>query len=235
MTALYRASWASFPAGFVVYGFGDAGDTYHDRIRAGTVGVARMLTRFRAEADAEGRFAKDAAEPSRYRALFDLRSHKGTRLDVVFAARDGKRIAERAPDDMSHKPLLAEEFRRDVVDPISAFAGIRAHLRAKGAVAGDRFTIAVFDDTRRFDAEVAVTGAGSKTEPIRLHLELKPIAGFKKISEEKSDDIEDTPRPVELMFSSDGKLLPLRLTAPIAFLPLTVEFDHLCADFASCE
>jgi Protein of unknown function (DUF3108) len=220
------------PAASLVLSFEGDGSDYRDAVRIDTVGVSHWLTHFRATAEAEGAIGRDGTLiPVRYTALYDLHKRRGRHLRLDFVPRDGQRVAERGPGDSSHKRPLAESYRRNVLDPISALSDIREALRRGAIRPGEHFVLPVFDDERRFDAAVTVASAGGHGRPVRLHLELRPIAGF----EDKHGDTSDaTPREVELTLSGDPRLLPLTMRVEVAFLPLVAEFDHLCADFARC-
>src|SRR5439155_21849093 len=111
-----------------------------------TEGMPRLLTRFRATAVGEGRLAAEhLPAPSRYDAAYDLRKGRDRRLSMEFAPRAGMFVAERGAADTSKKPPLAEPFRTNVLDPLSALAAIRHELRQ-----GNRgsFTIPVYDGSR---------------------------------------------------------------------------------------
>jgi len=43
-----------------------------------------------------------------------------------------------------------------------------------------------------------------------------------------------TPRPVDLAFSDDPKLMPLRMQVSVSYLPLIVEFAQWCQAGAPC-
>src|SRR5260370_26757101 len=94
-----------------------------------------------------------------------------------FAGRDGAVFAERGPDDTSKKPLLADAFRRNGLDPLSTVTAIRQELRR-----GNRgsFTMPVYDGARRFDVRGRVLPKKASTEPaLHLELTLAPIAGVR--------------------------------------------------------
>ena len=228
----YRATWAGLPAGDIRLALSVGDAAYRAEITIVATGLPRLLTRFRAEAVGEGSLAADgAAAPARYDARYDLRKRRDSRVSLRFLARDGGRIAERDADDTSRKPPLADEFRRNVVDPLSAFAAIRRLLQLHGAHPGDRYAVPVFDGARRFDVMVAPAGSGDGL--IRLTLSLKPIAGFKGETSEDGDP-DSAPRPVEVAFTDDARLMPVSLRVSIAYLPLTVRLDHVCASVAAC-
>ncbi len=234
IAAFYRATWAGLPAAEIRLGLGDTPAEYRHEIRIETLGLARLLTKFRADAVGEGKLAKEgAAEPARYAAHYDLRKRRDQHLSLRFVAREGATVAERTPEDTSRKAPLAEMHRRDVLDPIAALASIRQHLRVTPPKAGDTFIIRVFDDARRFDVAVRVTAVGGEENAIRLLLTLKPIAGFKGESSEDGDP-DSAPRPVDLVLSNDGRLLPLSVRVRIAWLPVSIQLDHVCASFATC-
>ena len=235
LAAFYRATWAGLPAAEVRLGLGDTPSDYRHEIRIETQGLPRWLTKFRADAVGEGKLVGDgSATPARYDARYDLRKRRDQHLSLRFVKREGEIVAERTEADTSHKPPLAEMHRRDVLDPIAALAFIRQQLRVKPPTSGDSFTIHVFDDARRFDVLVRVIAVGGEENTIRLGLTLKPIAGFKGETSEDGDP-DSAPRPVDLALSNDARLLPLSLRVRIGFLPVSVQLDHVCATFVTCE
>src|SRR5260370_38475662 len=149
-----------------------------------------------------------------------------------FAGRDGAVFAERGSGDTSKKPLLAEAFRKDVLDPLSTVTAIRQELRR-----GNRgsFTVPVYDGARRFDVRVRVLPKTASAEAL-LHLELTlaPIAGFKGESTDAGDP-HNAPRPVALTISDDPRLMPLAMSVAVAHLPLIVELSRSCSAAAPCE
>ncbi len=234
IAAFYRATWAGLPAAEIEIGLGDTRSDYRHEIRIETQGLPRWFTKFRADAVGEGKLAGNgSATPARYDARYDLRKRRDQHLSLRFVERAGELVAERTEADTSRKPLLPEIHRRDVLDPIAALAFIRQQLRARPPKAGDAFTIRVFDDARRFDVAVRVIAVGGEDDTIRLGLTLKPIAGFKGETSDDGDP-DSAPRPVDLTFSNDARLLPLSLRVRIAFLPVWVQLDHVCPSFAVC-
>jgi hypothetical protein len=234
LAAFYRATWAGLPAAEVRLSLGDTRSDYRHEIGIETQGVPRWFTKFRADAVGEGKLTGDGgAIPAHYDAHYDLRKRRNQLASLRFLEHDGELTAERTPEDTSRKPMIAEIHRRDVLDPIAALAFIRQQLRVKSPKAGDGFTIRVFDDARRFDVVARVVAVGGEEDTIRLGLTLKPIAGFKGESSDDGDP-DSAPRPVDLTFSNDARLLPLSLRVRIAFLPVWVQLDHVCTSFASC-
>lgn len=232
--AFYRASWAGLPAAEVRLKFSQSGEHYHDEVHIETKGLSRWITRFRGDAASEGRFATGgAAAPSHYEARYDLRKWHDVRVSMSFVARDGATVAERSAEENRRKPPLAERYRQNVLDPISAVVAIRERLRAGLPAPGSRFSVPVYDGARRFDVAVEVEPAEDGKKDIRLKLVLRPIAGFKGASGEDGDP-DNSPRPAEATFSGDGRLVPLSLSVSVVFLPLVVRFDHFCASYADC-
>jgi hypothetical protein len=234
IVAVYTAFWAGLPAADIRLKLSDGGPGYHDEIEIATQGLPHLFTRFRATASAEGRRATDRpAEPSRYLAVYDLRKRQDRRVSMQFVSRISGTIAERGPDDTSRKPLLAEAFRKNAVDPLSALERIRAALRASER--DGSFKIPVYDGARRFDIVGRVL---PKTNPadgiIRAELTLRPIAGFKGETSEDGDP-DDAPRKVELTVTDDTRMVPLSIKVPIFFMPLVVQFQRLCAALDRCS
>jgi hypothetical protein len=231
--ALYRAYWAGLPAGDIRLVLRDDPAGYRDEIAIRSEGLAWLFTRFHGTAVAEGRLAPDRPpDPNHYEAHYDLRKAHDKRLNMLFATRAGAVFAERGPGDTTKKPPLAEEFRKNVVDPLSALTAIRHELRR-----GNRgsFTVPVYDGARRFDVVARVLpNRNSNERVLHLRLMLSPIAGFKGETSDDGDP-ENAPRPVDVTISDDARLLPLSMGVSIAYLPLVVELARPCDSAAACR
>jgi hypothetical protein len=240
IVANYSAFWAGLPAANIRLTLHDASigrdgsAEYHDEIEITTLGLPHLLSRFRATASAEGRLGTDrAAEPSRYLAAYDLRKRHDRRVSMLFVRRSGATVAERGLDDTSRKPPLAEAFRKNSVDPLSALERIREALRT--AEPGHRFTIPVYDGARRFDIVGEILPRNNPADDtLRAELTLRPIAGFRGETSEDGDP-DDAPRKVELTVTDDARLLPLSITVPVFFMPLVIRFEELCPTARSCS
>jgi hypothetical protein len=234
IAALYRVSYMGLPAGQIRFRFSGDGFTYSDEIAIESAGLPRLVTHFRGTATSEGRLANDGqVVPQHYDALYDLRKRRNSHLSLRFDGADGTRIVERNAADTSRKPPLADLYRRNVVDPVSALAAIREKLRGDRAEAARDFTVPVYDDARRFDVLVHVISAGEK-DGIRLLLTLRPIAGFKGESSDEGDP-DDAPRQVQAAFSDDVNVVPVSMRVSVWYLPLVVQFDHFCKSFEACD
>ena len=229
--ALYQAYWAGLPAGELRLTLRDDPTAYRGEIVIRTEGLAYLLTRFRGSAVSEGRLAAEhLPAPTRYDAAYDLRKRRDRRLIMDFVPRAGSFVAERGAADTSKKPPLAEPFRTNVLDPLSALTAIRHELRR-----GNRgsFTIPVYDGSRRFDVSVRILPKQAGDTALRLALTLTPIAGFK--GETSDDGDPDTaPRPVALTISDDQLLMPLSMSVSLGYLPLVVELRRWCGAAAPC-
>jgi Protein of unknown function (DUF3108) len=231
VSALYSATWAGLPAAHIRLSLHDGSDGYRDEIAIGSEGLPHVVTHFRGTAIAQGRLdGGPLPSPTRFDANYDLRKRKDRVLRMGFVARDGALIAERGPGDTSRKPELKEQFRRNVIDPLSVITAIRAEVR-RGETA---FTIPVYDGARRFNAEARVLPRDPNDPRIHLALLLRAIAGFKGESSDDGDP-DDAPRPVSLSLSDDGKLTPLSMTVDIWFLPLTATLERVCAPSDPCR
>jgi hypothetical protein len=234
IVAAYRATWAGLPAGEIRLSLRQSDGDYRDEIEIASTGLPHWLTKFRADAVAEGRLPTEGpALPSQYDARYDLRQRRDSRINLRYFEHDDALIAERGAADTSHKPLLAEGFRRNALDPLSALAVIRRELQIDRA-ADRQFIVPVFDGARRFDVAVKIVASGSKDRLIRLRLTLHPIAGFHGESSEDGDP-DSAARPVDVTLSDDAALLVVSLRVSIAYLPLEVRLDHLCDSFETCS
>lgn len=236
IVAVYAAYWAGLPAAEIRLRLRDGDALYHDEIEIRTEGLPHLVTRFRGTALAEGRLSPDRpAAPSHYDAFYDLRKRRDSRISMRFVARGEAIIAERGSDDTSRKPPLAEAFRRDAVDPITALERIRAALRSETRTQDDTFAIPVYDGARRFDILGHIPAQKDRTDGVlRVELTLRPIAGFKGESSDDGDP-DDAPRPVELMVTDDVRLLPLSITVRVFFMPLVVQLHRICPASEACS
>jgi len=234
LVATYSAYWAGLPAANIRLTMRDIGAGYRDEIEIATEGFPRLLTRFRAIASADGRFAVGrATEPSRYLAMYDLRKRQDRRVSLQFVRRAGGTVAERGPDDTSRKPPLPEMFRKNSIDPLSALECIRELLRT--ARPGGSFTIPVYDGARRFDIVGRLLQKGGTADgTLRAELTLRPIAGFRGETSEDGDP-DDAPRKVQLVATDDRRVLPLSITVPVFFMPLVIRFERLCPSAGPCS
>ena len=216
----YTASWAGLPAGEIRLRIDDDGTRYRSMMQIRTEGLPRFFTRFNSVAVSEGEFTRDGSvRPVQYEAAYDLRKRKDKRASLRFVSRNGAIVAERGPEDTSKKPPPPEVHRRNVVDPLSALVAVRHQLKNGAIRTGERFTVPVFDGSRRFDA----VGTVQRLPGIlRVDLMLMPVAGFKDEKPDDDEDPEDRPRPVTVDFSDDQLLQPLRLEVSIAWFAAVI-------------
>ncbi len=235
LVADYTAYWAGLPAAQIRLKLSNAAPVYRDQIEIRTEGLPRLVTHFRAVAEAGGRLAPDAAaEPSRYSALYDLRKYRDRHIGIQFVTRDAAVIAERTADDTSRKPPLAEKYRRDIVDPLTALECMRAAVAAHKTVPEKAFVVPVYDGTRRFDIVGHILPKAEQTSgTLRVALNLRPIAGFKGESSDDGDP-DNAPRPVALTLTDDARLLPLSVSVRVFYLPLVIQLDRVCTDAKTC-
>jgi hypothetical protein len=235
IVAVYAVYWAGLPAGEIRLRLHDGAAAYRDEIEIRTTGLPALLANFRATALAEGRLAADRpAEPSHYDATYDLRKRRDRRISMHFVTRAGAVVAERGLDDTSRKPPLAEKFRSNTVDPVTAFNRVRGALRATPRASDGSFTIPVYDGARRFDILGHILPKKDASEgTIRAELTLRPIAGFKGETSEDGDP-DTAPRKVDLLLTDDARMMPLSITVPVFFMPLVVKFIRYCASAETC-
>jgi hypothetical protein len=232
--ALYSAYWAGLPAGEIRLSLEDGGSAYRDSIDIRSVGLPWLFTHFRTTAHAAGRIVDGGpADPQRYDAVYDLHKRRDRHISMRFIEHHGSFVAVRGPDDSSHEKILAETFRKNVVDPLSAFERIRQALAAARRAHRDRFRVPVYDGKRRFDV-LGHVEPGDKAGVLRVALILRPIAGFKK-KHLGNEDPEDAPRPVALSVTDDDRFVPLSMSVSLWYLPLVVEFERLCAKSDRCR
>ena len=236
IVAVYTAFWAGIPAGEIRIKLHDGAAAYHDEVEIRTTGLPALITRLRGTGIAEGRLAADRpAEPSHYDAIYDLWKRRNSHISMRFVTRGGGTVAERGPDDTSRKPPLAEKFRSNAVDPVTAFERVRAALRAPRRSADGSFTVPVYDGARRFDMLGHILPKKDASEgTLRVELTLRAIAGFKGESSEDGDP-DSAPRKVDLLVTDDAQVMPLSMTVPVFYMPLVVQFVQFCGAPETCR
>lgn len=232
LTLHYTASWAGLPAGDIDVQLDDEPGAYRSQIDIRTAGIPRWFTRFRGRAISEGGLSPQGlAAPGRYDATYDLRSRKGKRISLRFVGAGEAAVAEHGAEDSAGKSAIAAAQRTGVVDPLAALSRMREAIRTGLAQRGS-FTIPVYDGKRRFDVkERAITKevmrlGGRNVDALHLDLMLQPIDGFKDNDPEGNPD--PTSRALDVYFSDDELLIPLRLEVTIAWLTAVVEFAGRC-------
>jgi len=235
LAAVYASYWAGLPAAQIRFGLDVTDAHYRSKLSIETEGLPRWFTHFRALVADEGAFAaKGTTEPRHYDAHFDLRKRRDRLISFTFNPNDGALQAERDQGDTSGKPQLAANYRRDVLDPLAALLAIRRRLAEDRPPPDQHFLVPVYDGARRFDVDAAVQARQEMDGLLHLKLMLRPIAGFKGESSSEGDP-DSAPRPVEVAFTDDSRLLPVSLRVSIAFLPFTVHLERACNDFESCQ
>jgi hypothetical protein len=228
----YEARWAGLKVADIVYALHADARSFEARMTIVTRGLAWLFTKFEGRARALGAVAGGALMPRGYDAVYDLRKRKDKRAVILYRAEPEGRLAYRGAGDTSDHPELEKTHRRNVLDPLTAFAAIRQRLEDPMARRGGAFVLPVYDDQRRFDAAGAVTGretlrlGGRAVAALRIDMVLRPVAGFQLGRRE--EDPEDRPRPVRLFLSDDENLTPLRAEVPIAFFTTVIELAADC-------
>lgn len=227
----YSATWGGGAAADIRLFIEESNGSFHNRLDIETVGLARLLSGFRARASSTGQAAFDDVAPRAFDAIYDSHRKRDKRINVYFVQQADGSLAEEGPENTSKDPLIAAEFRRDVIDPLTSITAVRRLVR-EGGLSRDRgFTLAVYDGKRRFDVEGSVTaiekvrwGKGA-VEALALRLLLKPVAGFDGESEDGYKPDANT-REVLVSVTNDARAIPLRLSVPIAYVPAVVVLDR---------
>jgi hypothetical protein len=232
----YTAYWAGLPAAQIRLTLSADASAYQDQIEIRSEGLPQLITHFRASAEVGGRLLPGRpAEPLHYDALYDMRKWRDSRIAMRFVERGGAVIAERGAEDTSKKALLDEKYRRDTVDPLSAFETVRAAIAACAAAPDTPFWVPVYDGTRRFDVIGRILPKTAQAPGVlQVVLNLRPLAGFKGQSKIDGDP-DDAPRPVAVTLSNDKRLLPISMTLRVFYLPLVIRLDRVCSTADRCR
>jgi hypothetical protein len=227
----YSATWGGGAAAEIRLVLDERDGSFHNQLDIETVGLARFLSGFRARVSSAGENAIDDVAPRVFDASYDSHRKRDKRINVYFVPKPDGSIAEEGPENTSKDPLIAAEFRRDVIDPLTTITAVRRLVR-EGSLGRDAgFTLAVYDGKRRFDVEGSVAAVermrwGKDTiETLALRMILRPIAGFDGDSEDGYKPDANT-REIHVNITNDARAIPLKLSVPIAFVPAVVVLNR---------
>ena len=227
----YSATWGGGAAADIRLYLDESGGRFHNRIDLETVGLARLLSGFRVRATSSGQTDIDDVAPRAFDAVYDSHRKRDKRINLHFVQQPDGSVAEEGPGNTSTDPVIAAEFRRDVLDPLSCITAVRRLVREGEVAPGRAFTLAVYDGKRRFDVEGTVNAierlrwGKSTVEALSLRLLLRPVAGFDGESEDGYKP-DATVREVQVSVTNDRRAIPLRLSVPIAYVPAVVMLDR---------
>lgn len=231
LTLRYSATWGGGAAADIRLHLEDKGGAFHNRLDIETVGLARLLSGFRASATSAGQTDSDDVAPHAFDAVYDSKKKRDKRVRLNFVASGDGSLAEEGPENTSADPLLPEQFRRDVIDPLSCITVIRRLVRERSIDRARGFAIAVYDGKRRFDVDGSVAAVEtlrwgrSKVEAITLRLMLRPVAGFDGEGDDGYRPDANT-REVLVTVTNDARAIPLRMSVAIAYVPAVISLDR---------
>lgn len=227
----YSATWGGGTAAKIRLYLDDSNGAFSNRLDIETVGLARLLSGFRARATSAGQTDLNDITPLAYDAVYDSHKKRDKRINVYFVQNGDGSLAEEGPENSSTDPLIPAQFRRDVIDPLSCITAIRKLIQERGIRRDTGFTLAVYDGKRRFDVDGTVTSVGpvrwgrSKVETLTLRLMLRPVAGFDGESDGDYRPDANT-REVFVTVTNDSRAIPLRMSVAIAYVPAVILLDH---------
>lgn len=226
----YSATWGGGAAAEIRLSLDENGRAFRNQLEIETVGIARFLSGFKAQIVSQGE-AGAAVAPSAFDAVYDSRRKRDKRISVLFTRLADGVIAEDGPADTSTDQQLPEQFRRDVIDPLSSLTAIRQIIREGRLPQTQTFALAVYDGKRRFDVEGSVASRGSarwgktKMPTIDLRLLLRPVAGFHGDGDD-GEKLDAVTREVLATFTDDSRAIPLRMSVPIAYVPAVIVLNR---------
>jgi hypothetical protein len=231
LTLRYSATWGGGAAADIRLQLEDIDGAFRNRLDIETVGLARLLSGFRASVTSAGHGDSLDVTPLAFDATYDSRKKRDKRIRLNFVADGNTVVAEEGPENTSKDPVLPEQFRRDVIDPLSCITAIRRLVRDRVIDRNKGFSLAVYDGKRRFDVEGSVIAVESqrwsrkRVDVMTLRLMLHPVAGFDGESEDEYKP-DANKREVLITVTNDLRAIPLRMSVPIAYVPAVISLDR---------
>jgi Protein of unknown function (DUF3108) len=230
LTLRYSATWGGGRAADIQLLLDENGPTFRNQLDIETVGLARLLSGFRARAISAGAAEAEIA-PRAFDAVYDSKRKRDKRIDLQFVERADGLLAEEGPNNTSTDPVIPEQFRRDVIDPLTSITAIRRLVRERSIDPAKGFTLAVYDGKHRFDVDGTVVSTetlrwgAERVQAINLRLLLRPVAGFDGESEDGYRPDANT-RELQVTLTNDKRAIPIRMSVPIAYVPAVIVLDR---------
>ena len=226
----YSATWGGGRAAEIRLLLDENGTMFRNQLDLKTVGLAWLLSGFKLHAISIGESDVEVA-PRTFDAFYDSKRRHDKRINLEFVDLTNGSVAEKGPNNSSTDPPLPEEFRRDVIDPLTSITAIRRLVRGRSMDRMKGFNLAVYDGKRRFDVEGSVTSTetlhwrGKRVPSINLRLVLRPVAGFDGTSDDEHKP-DATPRELEVTLTNDARAIPIRMSVPIAYVPAVIVLER---------
>ncbi len=209
----FEASWAGLRAADFVISLGNGDDGTENTFRLRTRGLFDPFIRLRVAATSQGR----AADQSRlYRVDYTNRRRQRSvkvRFDGEQAVPTIHTLGATPAEDREKEAKVPPAQRTNVLDPLTALAGIFGNARHLLTGGPQTFVLQVYDGRRRFDLKGQVMGTvwrviKSRSQRVhRLRFTADPIAGFKT----RHRDLWRK-YAFDVYLSTDGRFLPLLIS-----------------------
>ncbi|GEO81635.1 hypothetical protein ROR02_17660 [Pararhodospirillum oryzae] len=235
--AIFRTGYTAYLGGFpfvdFTLDFRDDAGTYAADLVLESRGLLERIRQLRALATVRGVWdeallARDplaALRPEGYSRLYRLRDKAGQR-DVRYDAADG---LPQGYNNNKEETRVSPEGRRHAFDPLSLLAAGRRLMTRLGP--GDSVRLPVFDGRLRYDlvaqvGEPAPLTLGEESVPsLPVHLRVEPVEGFSKRHRRSWEG-----REIDLWFSADGRLEPLKVVADTGLGSFVASRRAACAE-----
>lgn len=211
----FEASWVGLRAADFVISLGNGSNGYANTFRLQTRGLFDPFMRLRVDAMSQGR----TADQSRlYRVDYTNRRRERSvkiRFDGDRAVPTIHTLGATPAEDREKEEKVPPTQRTNVLDPLTALAGIFQNARHLVTGGPETFVLPVYDGRRRFDLKGAVMGTVGrviKSRSQRVHwlrFTADPIAGFKTRHRDLWRQYA-----FDVYLSTDGRFLPL-LISPV--------------------
>jgi len=236
----FQVSWGGLDAAEISFVAEQQGGRYHGHLSVHTHGMTHWMTNLMIESDTRGVMTAGGFCPD---AFSQTTNSKDTVRQVVLRFSGQCEVAETVldeerrddaslvtPDPDDEPPVVPEQARHHVLDPVSALFEI-----GRRGVAGEGvFVLPVFDGRRRYDLLVEAVGpgrhdvGGASYETLDLRVVVKPLFGFKP---RKKDFWQDA--GFEIYVGRDIGL-PVKIASTSFFAETIIGLNALCRGRLSC-
>ena len=236
----YSFSWAGVPIAVFRLQHVTNAVVYQTELKIDTTGLVDQLFGYRSLSRATGSYdPPDRFTASRFRSTYTS-SRKSRRILIRLDPDTGDVIdLDITRNGEPERSKVPEALQKGVTDPLTALIQLRERL-ARAPSAGDSYKAALFDGRRRFDLEARVIGrgqteiAGRPQGVIAVEVNLRWLAGSNRDEMEDAAAGENRFR-LELLFSDDDRLIPLRLRTLDSLFTVQVEILPECLGPQGCE
>jgi hypothetical protein len=205
----YKVYWSGFEVGDLLFKEEQTDLTYSSQVDIAARSIAAYFWKYSSSTKIYGIRENGKFVPQKYNSIWSRKKEKQD-IELGFSKK-GDVISESLvpPEKVEKRPIVSDEFRKSVFDPVTAAIVSRETIRkemAKNPNSRAEFLIPIFDAKRRFDVGLTIQGYetiqfdGKQREFLRINIRRLPIAGY---TENDLQEMADEQQNIDFYLNED--------------------------------